>query len=361
MKNKISPHHVTVIAIVVLIILGLACASSPKTADDELVWDEGLTIGVTRITDDGVVKDTLRVSPDGTKLLYAEATKKDSDGYWAWNIVYLRDANNPAKTPLINDFAFAPSWYEDNIRFLYVSYENRAGRVVRSSTAGGGKTYITRMPIGDSDNSPIVRNGLIVLSTWMNEKWQLVTVKENGTEPTFVGDGRWPSWHPTENKVVFIREGKIYEMDIDQGYQVTMLYSDDNFDCYQPSYSPDGKKILFAKGALTRVNLTSKKTSKKNENNATLEELERTHIFVMEADGSNLSPISSGKANVSSPSWGRNGEIFCMVSISNKPKEIYKLRLRGMEETSQPVTVVQPTTVSEASVVASDATDFTDE
>ena len=343
MKNKMSPHQITVIAIVVLVVLGLACASSPKTADDELVWDEGLTIGVTRITDDGIIKNAVNVSPDGTKLLYTESTKKDSDGRLAYNIVYLRDANNPAKTPLITDSARAPSWYEDNTRFLYVSIERRAGRLVRSSTAGGGKTYITRTPIGDDDDTPIIKNGLIVFSTYMNDKWQLVTVKENGTEPTFVGDGWQPSWHPTENKFVFIRDGNIHEMDIDQGYQATMLYSDPNFNCYEPSYSPDGKKILFAKGTLTRVNLTSKKASK----NVILDEIVRRHIFVMEADGTNLSPISSGKATVFSPSWGRNGEVFCLVSISNKAAEIYKLRLRGMEETPQPAAVVRPVVANE--------------
>jgi len=324
MKRKIDSHLVTVIAVVTLLILGLACATKPKEVEPEVTWDESLTAGVTRITNDGIIKDSIAVSPDGTKLLYTEATKKDSNGNWAWNVICLRDANNPAKTPLITDFAFAPSWYEDNTRFLYISWEGGAGIMIRSNITGGGKTYITRTPIGNSDDTPSIKGGIIICSVWMNEKWQLVGVRENGTEPTFVGEGRWPSWHPTENKVVFIRNDDIYEMNIDSGYQVTQLYSDSKYKCYTPSYSPDGKRILFSKGTLTRVNA---EVSTKKKTQDILGELERTHIFVMDADGSYVSPLSSGRASVSFPRWGRNNEIFCLVGSGNS-KEIYKLRLR---------------------------------
>jgi Tol biopolymer transport system component len=302
-----------------------------------VTWDEGMTAGATRITNDGTAKDTVKASPDGVKLLYAEAAKKDTDGNWVWNIVYLRDANSPAKTPLITDFAFAPSWYADNTRFLYISYEGGSGRIVRSSVQGGGKTYITRAAVGDTDNSPSIRNGLIICNTWVNGKWQLVTLKENGTEPTFLGEGRWPSWHPTENKIVFIRNGDIYEMDMANN-QVTQIYSDPKYACSFPSYSPNGKKILFDKGAAVKVdgvvkeetsgfNIFGLKLFSNTKRKSVVAEVGRRHIFVINSDGSNASPLSSGTADVRSPCWGANDEIFCVVDTGDT-QEIYKLRLR---------------------------------
>ena len=324
MKREVFIRLSMLNAMVVAAILAMACVTT-KEAEPEVRWDEGLTTGVTRITNDGTIKDSVSVSPDGTKLLYTEATHRDRNGRWAWNIIFLRDARNPAKTPLVTDFAFAPAWYNDNTRFLYVSWENGAGRIMRSTVSGGGRTYITRTPVGDSDNSPAIKDGIIICSVWMNQRWQLVGMRENGTEPTFVGEGRSPSWHPTQNKFLFVRDGNVCEMDIDAGYQVTQLYADPNFACFQPSYSPDGKKILFAKNTVTRANMYVSTRGSRNE--TIPEEVLRTHIFVMEADGTFVSPISSGRASVYSPSWGQNGEIFCLVEIGSG-SEIYRLLLR---------------------------------
>jgi Tol biopolymer transport system component len=336
MKRKMVPHLITVIAVVTMLVLGLASAEMSNTKKDsvDVAWDEGRITGVTRITNDGLSKNWVRVSPDGTKLLYTEASRA---GYW--QIVYLRDANNPAKTPLVGEVAFSPSWYEDSNRFLYVSHEAGAGRLVRSSVSGGGKTYISRAPIGQhGDDFPLIKDGLIVFTAYEGSRLAIVTVKENGTETTFLGEGRSPSWHPHENKLLFIRNesnptsfgGDIFELDVRSG-QFTQIYSDPKFLCYEPSYSPDGKKILFTKGTAVRTtgtrtttNIIGLITNKRTISDETI----KRHIFVMNADGTNVSPVSSGNATVISPSWGANGEVFCLVSVG-KGFEIYKLRIRG--------------------------------
>jgi len=326
MKRKFVPHLITAIAAVTLLALGVASTSTTgkATKDADVTWNEGMTIGVTRITNDNLAKNWVRVSPDGTKILYTEASP---NGYW--QIVYLRDANNPAKTPLIGEIAHSPSWYEDSNRFIYVSYESGAGRLVRSNVSGSGKTYISRAPIGQyGDYFPSVKNGIIAFTALENNRYTIATVKENGTEATFLVEGRSPSWHPQENKIVYIKNekdpfnygGDIYELDPQTG-QFSQIYSDPKYFCYEPSYSPDGKQILFTKGTAVRATGTKNKT-------AVSEETIKRHIFIMNADGTNVSPVSSGNATVTSPSWGLNGEIFCLVSIG-KGREIYKLRIRG--------------------------------
>jgi Tol biopolymer transport system component len=327
MKRKIVPHLITAIAAVTLLVLGIASTATTttgKTKEADVTWNEGMTIGVTRITNDNIAKNWVRVSPDGTKILYTEAAPSGN-----LQIVYLRDANNPAKTPLIGEIAWQPSWYEDSNRFIYVSYESGAGRLVRSNVSGGGKTYISRAPIGQNgDAVPSVKNGIIAFTAIENNRYTIATVKENGTEATFLVEGRSPSWHPEENKIVYIKNekdpfnygGDIYELDPQTG-QFSQIYSDPKYYCYEPSYSPDGKKILFAKGTAVRATGTNSKTTVSYE-------ITKRHIFIMNADGTNVSPVSSGNATVTSPSWGLNGEIFCLVSIG-KAYEIYKLRIKG--------------------------------
>jgi Tol biopolymer transport system component len=327
MKRKIVPHLITAIAAVTLLALGVASTATTttgKTKEADVTWNEGMTIGVTRITNDGLLKNWVRVSPDGAKILYTEASPS---GYW--QIVYLRDANNPAKTPLIGEIAHSPSWYEDSNRFIYVSYESGAGRLVRSNVSGSGKTYISRAPIGQyGDYFPSVKNGIIAFTALETNRYTIATVKENGTEATFLVEGRSPSWHPEENKIVYIKNekdpfnygGDIYELDPQTG-QFSQIYSDPKYLCYEPSYSPDGKKILFAKSTAVRATGTKSKT-------IVSAETTKRHVFIMNADGTNVSPVSSGNATVTSPSWGLNGDIFCLVSMG-KGFEIYKLRIRA--------------------------------
>ena len=337
MKRKFTLHLITVLLIIVMLSFGLASANRPSSRKGdavEVTWDEGLTSGVTRITNDGNFKNWARVSPDGTKLLYTEASKA---GYWT--ICFLRDANNPSKTPLIGEVAYSPSWYEDSNRFLYVSFEAGSGRLVRSNISGGGKTYISRSAIGaQGDDAPVIKDGLIVFSAFSGQRWEIVTIRESGTETTFLGEGRSPSWHPSLDKIIFIRNpdnprssgGDIFEMDMNSG-QVTQIYSDPNFWCYTPSYSPDGRRVLFTKG--TTVRRTGTASSKNifggTTRTAVSTESIQTHIFVMNVDGTNVSPVSSGNASVMSPSWGNNGEVFCLVGLAGKAYEIYKLRIRG--------------------------------
>ena len=340
MKRKVIPHLISIIVILILIVLGISStASAPKSNTIEVTWDDALTTGVTRITNDGLPKSWVRASPDGTKLMYTEGSSRPG----LWQIMFLRDASNPAKTPLVGENAYSPSWYSDNNQFVYISQEAGSGRLVRSSVNSGGRTYISRAAVGQAgDDTPSVRNGIIVFTAIASSgRMEIATIKENGTETTFLGEGRSPSWHPTLDKLIFIRYtppaqttatqftsgGDIYEMDIRSG-QVTQIYSDPEFFCYEPSYSPDGKKVLFTKGTVVRTKGTL--TIGKNSKGTVSDETVRRHIFVMNVDGTNVSPVSSGNASVISPSWGKNGEVFCLVgSGSNRNYEIFKMRIRG--------------------------------
>jgi Tol biopolymer transport system component len=189
-----------------------------------------------------------------------------------------------------------------------VVYEGGSSKLVKSNITGGGKTYITRNSIGDYDSRPSIKGHGILCETGINGVRHLVRLKDDGSEVTILGEDNSTSWHPAENKFVFIKDGSVFEMNLENN-QVMQIYSaatDKNRNiiesCSQPSYSRDGNYILFAKGANTFITATTK--TSKNMFTKSKVETQRQHLFLMNANGTGLTQFTSGNMDVFSPSWG---------------------------------------------------------
>jgi Tol biopolymer transport system component len=321
-----------------LVIVCFFAGCATRTADI-ISYDSATLQNVVRVTDNKLRKDAVRVSPDGSKILYCEAAISDVDAWLSFDqfsVMLLRDANLSAKTPIVSDASFGPVWYDDNVGFIYAVYEGGSSKLVKSNITGGGKTYVTRNSIGEFDTRPSIKGHNILCETRINGVQHIVNVKDDGSEVTILGEGNSPSWHPNpkENKFVFIKNGSICEMNL-INYQVTQIYSaatDKNRNiiefCRQPSYSKDGKYILFAKGANTFITATTKTFlgGFKALFTRTRVETERQHLFLINSDGTGLSRLTSGNVDVFSPSWGINDEIFFVANVQNAT-EIWKARL----------------------------------
>jgi TolB protein len=286
----------------------------------ELFWDTATIQNVTRLTDDGMPKRMPKVSPDGKMMLYGELSRNQ------WNLILLRDINVPAKTPLASN-AFNPSWYRNNTNFVYVTREGGSTRIIRSAIAGGGRTYVTRNPVGRDDDMPSIRGDVILFQTFSGTRWQIASMKDNGTEITFLGDGESPSWHPTLPKFLFVRQlpgeaSKIFEMDL-ATLQVTELYSDPVFNSRMPSYSADGRYILFQKGAERVVTGTQRVGGMIR---ATTGTTNKWQIYIMRADGSERSTVTLDAVNSFHPSMDATGNIYFVSDASGKD-EIYRARI----------------------------------
>jgi hypothetical protein len=311
-----------VIVLVVLaafLIAGCAGLFPAKTGEEVTFWDPSLLSNVRKITNDGLIKDWAVISPDGNKLLYCEREKADD----LRNIVLLRDVNSPAKTTLIKGGAFAPAWYENNSTFIYNLWEDSTYKLIRSTISGGGKTYVARNT--DGELWPSVREGIVLCNTWSDDplQRQLISMRDNGNEYTILGEGWSPSWHPVENKFLFVREGNIYEMDV-ESTQVTELYNDpDGYNCAYPKYSGDGQYILFQKGAEAKVTGTRGKK-------AVISRSSKWQIYYMKADGMGLTALTGGNVNATSPSWDKNNNVY-FLSDANGKYEIYQARVNIIE------------------------------
>jgi Tol biopolymer transport system component len=321
MKKKVLKHAVSALVLLMFLLLALGSGSTPSAKEETVFWDTSQMQSVTKVTTDQGYKSWAKITSDGTQLLY---TERDKSGLY--NIALLRNVNSSAKTQLVSN-ANNPAWYDNNKQFLYVIYESDSYKIMRGTVSGTGKTYITRNPVGESDTRPTVRGQAILCDTWMDGKRQLVSMRDNGTEITFLGDGWAPAWHPTESKFVFVQNWDIYEMDL-TSTQVTQIYSDPNYRSTNPSYSWDGKYILFQRGAeqIKTGKVVTKKENKVS-SDATLSTETRWHLFVIGTEGNNtLIQLTSGNVDAYSPSWDSNGNVYFIAGVKGKT-DVYRARI----------------------------------
>lgn len=310
--------------------------SCVTTDEVQVSYDKSVLQNVSKVTDDGLSKVELAVSPDGNQLLYVEINKsvrsyitnmrdRNSGNYYDCQMYLLRDISRPSKTPLGLTFSYDPAWNKSGKEFVFTALENNQFKLVRANIEGGRKTYITRTPIGNEDGEPDIKNNVILCHTKINGKWQIVTLNYDGTEITLVCEGYSPKWHPTENKFVFIRDGGIFEMDLDLN-QATEIYKDADFPCYKPSYSKDGKYILFEQ--LTPVNAKGTMTSSLTKRIVSIANSRTNfHLYLISSDGMNKMQLTSGSVDAYSPVWGADNTIF-FISAANNKTDIWKAKVQ---------------------------------
>lgn len=319
-----------------VIAASITAFSCVSTDEVQVSYDKSVLQNVSKVTDDGLSKIELAVSPNGNQLLYVETDKsvrsyitnmKESASFYYYDcqMYLLRDISRPSKTPLGLTFSYDPAWNKNGKEFVFASLENNQFKLVRANIEGGRKTYITRTPIGTEDKSPDIKNNIILCHTKINGKWQIATLNYDGTEITLVCEGYSPKWHPTENKFVFIRNGGIFEMDLDLN-QATEIYKDVDFPCYKPSYSKDGKYILFSQ--LTPVNTKGSMTSSLSKRIISIANTRTNiHLYLISSDGMNKMQLTSGSVDAYSPVWGADNTIF-FISAANNKTDIWKAKVQ---------------------------------
>ena len=194
--------------------------------------------------------------------------------------IYVMDADGGNQQRLTNnpDGDWEPSWSPDGKRIVFRS--NRDGHV---HFIHGLPTYEIYVMDADGGNQ------------------QRLTNNPN--------DDRSPSWSPHGKRIVFVSDRdrfknddlvityEIYVMDADGGNPQNL--TNDLNDDYSPSWSPDGKRIVFSSRRdghfIGEVGITEE-------------------IYVMDADGKNQQRLTENRKNDWTPSWSPDGKRIAFAS-----------------------------------------------
>ena len=192
--------------------------------------------------------------------------------------IYMMDADGKNQRRLTNnDFPDTnPSWSPDGRRIIFVSDRNKN--------------------IADEEG-PIMAGGGIIVGD-MRKRPQIYVMDADGKNQQRLSNeffAEWqPSWSPDGRRIVFTSSGamdvagghwRIYVMDADGRNKQNL--SNEGEDDYYPSWSPDGERIAFV----------SIRDGRGNQD-----------IYVMNADGSNQQRLTEHPDHEWHPSWSPDGE-----------------------------------------------------
>ena len=198
--------------------------------------------------------------------------------------IYMMDADGKNQRRLTNnDFPDTnPSWSPDGKRIIFVSERNK-------NIA--------------AEEGPVMIGGGIIIGD-MRKRPQIYVMDADGKNQHRLSNeffAEWhPSWSPDGKRIVFTSSGamdvagghwRIYVMDADGGNKQNL--SNEGEDDYYPSWSPDGKRIAFVSIRDGRGNLD---------------------IYVMDADGSNQQRLTENPDHEWEPSWSPDGERIAFTS-----------------------------------------------
>lgn len=206
---------------------------------------------------------------------------------------------------------------QDNNWEIYVMNSNRTGRTRLTTNTSNDST-----PAWSPDGSKIA------FASYRDNDWEIYVMNADGTghqmrltDNTAAEGG--PAWSPDGSKIAFhsTRDGKhaIYVMNAADGSAQTRLPTDAAAYAWDPSWSPDGSRITFTY-SLSGIGGVAE-------------------IYVMNADGSGQTPLTSMGAISMYPAWSPDGS---RISFTSKPSlsstnyDVYVINADGTAQTRIP-------------------------
>lgn len=260
--------------------------------------------GLTKITDNSSqTVSAVATSPNSPTIYLAigdgssrNIYKKDNPTSASVAQITSGDINcsSPAYNPATDRLAFtyrtrydANSWTKGDIYTLSFNNVNALSPVTQSATVEEFSPSFT--PDGS----------VVCYQSKSSNSGEIWTKNLKTNETILLGSGMMPQVSPDGSKIVFCRyktgdyssPSSVWVMNID-GTNVTELSSNPNQRMFNPSWSPDGRRIVYQ--------AANKKGGGYN----------TSDIFVMDADGGNLTQLTTNDSSDMSPVWSSDGFVY---------------------------------------------------
>jgi len=181
-----------------------------------------------------------------------------------------------------------PSWSPDGTRIAFCSAPLPRGsdppEIYTMDTQGGNRVRLTDNSYWDIAPIWSPKGDRIVFVSNRDGAFAIYTMNPDGSDVVRLVEGDSPAWSPDGEKIAFrVGDEETAEIYIWERGHVTQLTSDKYYDAY-PCWSPDGRQIVF----------TSKREG-------------WYQLYVMNADGSEQRPLTSGPDRCIEPAWSPDG------------------------------------------------------
>jgi Tol biopolymer transport system component len=266
------------------------------------------------------------VSPDGKEIAYEVAATADARPHV--EVMTLgADARRLEYTS--NDVTgFQPAWMRDGSSIVFVSDAGGSLRLVQ--TAGSGLAGGTFLGDVGNPNLPAVRpapapdGSTLAMSLGAVELfrtgWRRATPVHaalaisdvRGAGLSILGEGTDPAWSPDGKRIAFVRVAGghthlfVARADGTEPRQIT----DGSDDDASPSFSPDGRYIVYCSTHRTELRWT------------------QANLFVVRDDGSGLVQLTEGDRDACRPDWASDGSIYFHADATDR-FHIWRLRPVG--------------------------------
>ncbi len=310
------------------------------------VPNNGLGYGFPRLPAAEVARPTPGVPPPSlgtTSHRIAFASDRSAPYFGGKSDLYVMNADGSDVTYLTEYPGGTPVWSPDGRRIAFHSYIDGNSDIFVMNADGTGQTNLTNHPGNDRDPRWSPDGRRISFESYRDgpgtdifgRNAEIYVMNADGSGQTRLTNNRasdrYPSWSPDGRRIAFYSTrdddfcGDLYVMNAD-GSGKTNLTRNVPYGGWSASWSPDGHRIAFVTGCGE----------------------DRQHggfqIYVMDADGSNPTPLTDAPGDDENPSWSPDGRLILFQSSRDNyvqigqfvapNREIYVMNANGSAQTN---------------------------
>ncbi len=304
---------------VVLIVAVPLVACSQTVKRPILPTDAALELQqVTRSSDNEIDPS---ISPDGRSIAYTIATSHDAPKRVA--VAALAQPDRPAFTAIGRE----PTWMPDGSGIVFVakeklvqSFGHTEHRPVFLADVGNPNFFAVKPTVAPSGKLVAMTMSDVTVrdTSWPSDRQidlGIGVTDLGGHGVDFIARGTDPSFSPDGARIAYVKRTSDHEhlfvanADGSEAVQITEGPADDE----QPSWSPDGKNIVFCSA------------------HGSEDELTQANLFVVKADGSGLVQLTEGDRIACHPTWAKDGWVYFHANATGR-FHIWRLRLNRTTE-----------------------------